>query len=118
MRLTSKHGVHGILWIGLGLGLWYLSSVSTIFQLYRGGQLYGLRKPKYSEETTDLLHLASAGFELTTLVVIYALNAYVVVNPTTIYDQDHGDPRIYNVPQSDSWFLKRNNFCLLIVMKT
>jgi hypothetical protein len=27
---------------------------------------------------------------------------YVIVNPTIIYDQDHDDPRIYNVLQSDS----------------
>ena len=45
------------MWSYVGLEIWCLMPLLTIFQLHRGGQLYWWMKSGYTENTTDLLQV-------------------------------------------------------------
>ena len=58
--------------VGWLVGLWWLTPLSTIFQIYLGGQFYWWRNSEYPEKTIDLLQ-AIRHFEKSMLLHIRSI---------------------------------------------
>ena len=70
LAYTTMYNDIGLMYRFSFFGLLCLTSISRIFQLYRGGQFYWWRKPEYPEKATDLSYITDKLYR----IILYRLS--------------------------------------------